>query len=277
MPRDLTNKVMIITGASSGIGEATAIACAKAGMDVVINARREDRLLNLGRRIQEMGRQAEIVAGDVVAPGMSQRMLDAAINRFGRFDCVFANAGYGFERAVHEISNEDLRAIFEVNFFAGVDLLRAAANRLIQTKRPGHLLMCSSCLAKFALPYAAPYCATKAAQNQICRAMRIELRPHNIEVSSVHPIGTETEFFEASARRSGKRGNGDLMMNQTPRMFMQPPERVANAIVRCLRRPRSEVWTSLFVRLGAALMVVWPGLNDIAMRGKWTTPHQRQS
>lgn len=262
MPRDLANHVIIITGASSGIGAATAIACAKAGMDVVLNARRADKLDAVAAQVQSLGRQAEIVAGDVTDPDISDRMLDAALNRFGRFDAVFANAGYGFDRTVIDVSEAEMRQIFEVNFFSGVDLLREAALRLIAADRPGHLLMCSSCLAKITLPRSGPYCATKAAQNHICRAMNIELRDHRIHVSSVHPIGTATEFFEASARLSGK----PVDLEQPPRLFLQPPSRVANAVVRCLRRPRPEVWTSLSVRLVAALMTISPRLGDFLMR-----------
>lgn len=265
MPRDLANHVMIITGASSGIGEATAIAAAKAGMDVVINARRADRLAQLAERINSLGRQAEIIEGDVSGPGISDRMLDAAASRFGRFDFVFANAGYGLDRAMIDVSEPQLRAMFEVNFFAGVDLLTKAARRLIEQKRPGHLLMCSSCLAKFTMPFSAPYCATKAAQNHICRAMNVELRPHRIHVSSVHPIGTRTEFFSVSAARSGKPDRSGETMANSPRLFMQPPERVANAVIRCLRHPKPEVWTSFTVRAAAACMTLFPRTGEWIM------------
>src|SRR5262245_8972174 len=132
MPRSLNDKVMVITGASSGIGAATAIACAKAGMNVVISARREDRLKEVAARIAALGREAEIVTGDVVENGYSDRLLDAATDRFGRFDFVFANAGYGFHLPMIETSESMLRDIFEVNFFASVDLVQNAARRLIE-------------------------------------------------------------------------------------------------------------------------------------------------
>jgi short-subunit dehydrogenase len=262
MPRDLANLVMIITGASSGIGEATAIAAANAGMDVVINARRAERLEALQKQIISLGRQAEIVAGDVIELKMADRLLDAAMSRYGRFDFVFANAGYGFDRPMIEMTDQQLREMFEVNFFAGVDLLKKGARRLIDQKKPGHLLMCSSCLAKFTLPNSAAYCATKAAQNHVCRAMNIELRPHRIRVSSVHPIGTRTEFFSASARRSGKADRSAQTIAEAPRLFMQPPQRVADAVIRCLRRPRPEVWTSFSVRFGAAFMTLFPAMGE---------------
>lgn len=273
MPRTLKDHVIIITGASSGIGAAAAVACATAGMNVVLNARREDKLRDVARQVEALGRQTALVIGDVTEPGISDRMLDTAMQRFGRFDAVFANAGFGFDRPMVETSERDLREIFEVNFFAGVDLVQKAAARLIAEKHPGHLLMCSSCLAKFTLPFHGPYCATKAAQNHICRAMRIELRSHNIHVASVHPIGTATEFFEASARRSAK---PSAAVERPPSLVMQSPKRVANAVVRCLRRPRPEVWTSHTVRLVAGLLTMSPRLGDFFMRqAAWARPSGR--
>jgi short-subunit dehydrogenase len=266
MSRDLTGRVIIITGASSGIGAVTALTCAEAGMDVVLNARRAERLAEVAHRIEQLGRRAVIVPGDVTDPGLNERLLDAAEQAFGRFDVVFANAGYGFEKPMLQISDAEHRRIWEVNYFAAVELLREAARRLIAQGRPGHLLMCSSCLAKFTLPYYAAYSATKAAQNHVCRAMRMELRPHHIEVASVHPITTSTEFFQVAARLSGDGEEAGKLNHHTPRGFIQSPQKVARAIVRCLRRPRPEVWTSFPTRLGAALMTLSPRLADVVMR-----------
>ena len=263
---NLQGKVAVITGGSSGIGAATARALAAEGMDLVLAARRADRLTTVAQSIRAMGRRVETVEIDVAAPNASNSLLDAAERAFGRFDVVFANAGYGMERAHHDTPEADLRHMFEVNFFASTDLITQAARRLIAADRKGHLLMCSSCLAKFTLPYYGAYAATKAAQGMMCRAMRFELEPHGIEVSSVHPVTTVTEFFEQSAARSGLQSTGSKVPNHAPKFFVQPPERVANAIVRCLKRPRSEVWTSLAVRLAAGLITAFPGMFDGACR-----------
>ena len=266
MARELRDKVVIITGASSGIGAATAIACARAGMDVVITARREERLREVAAQVAKLGRRAEIVVDDITAPRLSQRLLDTAENAFGRFDVIFANAGYGVEATVEETSEFELRRVFDVNLFACVELLQAAAIRLKAQDRPGHLLMCSSCLGKFVMPMHGAYSATKAAQSQICRAMKLELEGWNIDVSCVYPITTETEFI-ASSRRLGRwaRRNADIT-DHAPRMFIQSPEKVADAVMRCLRQPKSEVWTSFIVRAVAAVMVLCPPFLDLVMR-----------
>jgi len=265
--RDLQGNTIVITGASSGIGAATAVECAQAGMKTVLNARRADRLEAVAAAVRDAGGEAELVVGDVTDAGISARMLDAAEARFGRFDAVFANAGYGFEQHAHAVEDADLRRIFEVNFFAAVELCNLAARRLIAAGRPGHLLMCSSCLAKFTLHGYSAYSATKAAQNHVCRAMNIELERHGIAVSSVHPITTTTEFFEVSRRLSGDEAPpGQSAPEHAPKLFVQPPQRVARAVVRCLRRPKPEVWTSFVTRAVSAAMTMSPWFADVVIR-----------
>ena len=271
MARDLSGKVIIITGASSGIGAATAIACARARMDVVLNARRLERLVAVADQVRRRGRAAEVVAGDVTDAEMPARLLDAAEARFGRFDVVYANAGYGLDKAMHELDEAALRQIFEVNFFAANRLVCEAARRLIAQRRHGHLLMCSSSVAKFTLPNFAAYTATKAAQNHVCRAMRMELRRYGIEVSSVHPITTQTEFFERAAETSDQPSTQAVPGAHVPRMFVQTAEQVARQTVRCLRNPTPEVWTSHVVRVLAGLATAWPGLLDIIVKAR--RPH----
>ncbi len=266
MARTLQDKVIIITGASSGIGAATALECAESGMKVIINGRRADRLEAVAARIQERGGQAEIVVGDVGQTSVTEALLDTALRRFDRFDAVFANAGYGVEKSVVDLSIEQLRHLFEVNFFASVHLVQEAARRLIAARQSGHLLMCSSCLAKFTLPGYSAYSATKAAQNHFCRAMRIELIAQGIDVSSVHPITTATEFHEIAQRQSGNGAATTAVPSHAPKLFVQSPERVARAVVKCLRRPKAEVWTNATVRATAAMMTLSPSFTDMILR-----------
>lgn len=261
MGRNLTSQVIIITGGGSGIGAATAVACARAGMDVVLNGRRAERLAEVARAVERAGRAAHLVAGDVTEPGMSARLLDAAAARFGRFDVVFANAGYGVNKAMHELPEAELRRIFDVNFFAATDLLCQAARRLLAAGRRGHLLMCSSAIAKFTLPLFAAYSSTKAAQNHVCRSMRLELRRHGIEVASVHPVTTLTEFHATAARLSGQADEA-TPSDRVPRWLVQRPETVAAAVLACLRRPVPEVWTSTPMRLLCGAITAFPALPD---------------
>ncbi len=271
MKRNLEGKVIVITGASSGIGAATAVECARAGMKVVLGARRRDRLDEVAKAVQAVGGEAAVVVGDVLEEGNSKALLDEATRVFGGFDAVFANAGYGMERAFTSMSQDEFRRIFEVNFFASVELCRDAAHRWLEEDRGGHLLLCSSCLSKFTLAYYGVYAATKAAQSMVARAMRHELAPHGIEVASVHPVTTKTEFFDVAASESGFRADQagqDGVPDHAPKAFVQSPRRVARAIVKTLRSPRSEVWTSWTVRFASALFTLFPWLLDLVMRNK---------
>ncbi len=265
MARDLRGRTIIVTGASSGIGAATAELCAAAGMNLVLNARRADRLEAVEERVRAAGGKAISVVGDVTSEAISAQMLDIAQEHFGGFHAVFANAGYGLDRPAH-MMGADLRRIFEVNFFASHAILSEAARRLIDAAQPGHLLMCSSCVARFPLPGNSAYSATKAAQWHLCRAMRVELAPHNIDVSCVHPITTETEFHQVSQEQSGHGRPAHAVPGHAPRLFVQSPQRVARAVVKCLERPRAEVWTSFTVRAVAAALAFSPAFLDFVMR-----------
>lgn len=254
---DLAGKPIAITGASSGIGAATAIECARAGMPVVLGARRPDKLEAVTAMITAAGGRAAAVPMDVTRPEDCRRLIDETVGRFGSVYAVFANAGYGLEAPIAEMTDEAMRRIFETNFYGTLNTI-APALPLMRQAGAGHILICSSCVAKMTLPYYGAYSATKAAQNHIGRAMNLELRGTGVHVSTVHPVGTRTEFFDTVQ----KLNDGMKIVEHTPDRFMQPPERVARAIVRCLRRPHPEVWTSRFVRLGMAFCNALPGVED---------------
>lgn len=268
---DLAGKPIAITGASSGIGAATALACAAAGMPVVLGARRADRLQQVVDQINASGGRAIGVPMDVCTPGDSARLVDACATEFGSVYSVYANAGYGEEAPLLSMTDRQVRDMFETNFFGTLSLIRAAAPYL-ERNPPGagsvrgHVLICSSCLGKLWVPYYSVYSATKAAQNHIGRALNIELCERGIRVSTVHPIGTRTEFFEQAAARATSAGRLTL---HTHDRFLEPAELVARRTVACLRRPRPEVWTSMtgvVVRVGMGLANMLPGACEFAMR-----------
>lgn len=255
---ELDGKPIVITGASSGIGAATAVACAKAGMSVGLMARRAEKLDAVRERIERDGGRAVVVVGDVVDPEANLELIARTEEAFGDLYGSIANAGYGAEVECATMAIEDIRAMFEVNFYGSLYLTQSAIAGF-RERGAGHALMVSSCLSKIGLPRYGAYSATKAAQDHFTRAMMHELRGTGVHVSSVHPVGTRTEFFEEAARKSG---GGKLMLAGSSERFMQSPERVAGAMVRCLRKPRGEVWTSTLARLGFGLSVMMPGVTD---------------
>lgn len=255
---ELQGKPVVITGASSGIGAATAVACAAAGMPVGLFARREEKLQLVRERIERDGGRAIVVVGDVSDADANLELIAKTQEAFGDLYGAIANAGYGAEVECATMPIEDIRAMFEVNFYGSMLLVQPAVV-MFRERGAGHAMMVSSCLSKIGLPNYGAYCATKAAQDYFCRGMRHELRGTGVFVSSVHPVGTKTEFFDQAAKRSG---GGKLKLAGSSERFMQSPERVAGAMVKCLRKPRGEVWTSWVVRWALGLGVMMPGVTD---------------
>ncbi|MBZ0171524.1 MAG: SDR family oxidoreductase [Phycisphaerales bacterium] len=258
---DLHARPIAISGASSGIGRATAVACARAGMLVAVMARRRDMLDEVVDEIRSLGGRATAFAGSVDDPDACAHFVEHAEGELGPLHAVFANAGFGSRKPVLEMSEAELRRMFEVNFWGSLNTIRPALPGMLERGR-GHVLVCSSCLSKIGIPFHGPYCATKACQDHFARAMRHEIAPRGVHVSTVHPIATVTEFSRTARRLSG----ADPRIEDRPAgLFVQPAERVADAVVKCLRRPRGEVWTSLSVRLAMAASVAAPRFTDFML------------
>lgn len=270
MRRDLTDRVIVITGGSSGIGATTAVMCAREGMDVVLAARREPQLKEVAQRIEALGRRALTVVCDVNRDEDVTELMRRAVDHFGRLDVLFANAGYGLFSSILDTSDAQMRAIFETNYFGTLRCIRAAVpimlgdqanggggNGQVSVGDRGHILICSSAVSEIGLPLNGAYCATKAAQDSIGGALRAELHEQGITVSTIHPVGTRTDFFDIA---------GDPSASNTPDSFMQDPERVAGAIVKCLHKPKPEVWPHWPTRLGMAICTALPGVTASAMR-----------
>jgi short-subunit dehydrogenase len=242
-------------------------------MPVAVAARRADKLESLVGQITAGGGRAIAVPCDVDSPADCQRLIDRTIGAFGSIFAVFANAGFGIHKPVADTTDAEFRAIFQTNFFGTLNTIRPVLPHLLAA-RAGHVLICSSCLAKVGTPFHGAYSATKASQDHISRALRCELRDSGVAVSSVHPIGTRTEFFEQAEKNSGAAQDA---MPTPPDFFMQPPERVADAVVRRLRSGRGgEIWTSQAARLAFAMADVVPRLTDWAMTRAMTQRVGRQ-
>ena len=257
MSISLQGKTILITGASSGIGAATARACTNAGMNCIITARREDRLVQLAH---ELGDSCTPIAGDVTQPGFNAHLIEQSNNVYA----VFANAGHGLDQSIVHFNAEQFKQLFELNVFAAVELASLAAKQMVLNKE-GHILLCASCLSKFATPKHGAYCASKSAIEAVAKSMRMELRADSIFVSSVHPIGTTTEFFTSSAKRSGN--DCSDFEKQSPSWLMQSSEKVAIAVVKCLKNPKPEVWTSLPMRLISTAFTAFPRVAHALTKG----------
>jgi NADP-dependent 3-hydroxy acid dehydrogenase YdfG len=190
--RPLAGKVALVTGASSGIGEATALALATAGAEVAIVARRADRLKALSERIEKAGGKVIAIEADVARPDSAQGLITDVLAHGKRLDVIVNNAGVMLLAPVSEARAEDWRQMIEVNLVALMELTRAALPHLKESK--GHIVNVSSVAGRVANPGAAAYAATKFGVVAFSEALRREVYADRIRVTVIEPGMVETEL-----------------------------------------------------------------------------------
>jgi short-subunit dehydrogenase len=247
-------RVVAITGASAGIGRATAIRLARDGAALVLCARRADRLQSLAAEIQGLGADALPVVADVTSEEAMQQLVAQAVERFGRLDVMICNAGFGIAGAIDQIGPDQMRKLVDINLI-GTYFATRAALPLFRRQERGHLIIVSSIVGKRGVPYMGAYSATKFAQVGLAECLRSELVGSDIHVSVVYPVSTETEFFDVMSRETGT----PVERSFGPR---QSPERVADAIARAIEHPAPEVYPYATSRALVWLNALAPGVCD---------------
>lgn len=221
--------VVFITGASSGIGYATAVAFIKRGYHVAGTARRADRLTALQTEIAGLsGAHGEFLplVADVRDAAALQSAVHQTVERFGRLDVLVANAGLGQRGAVVDAKWEDLDTLLRTNIDGVLHSIRAAVPAIRQTGQGGQIVIVSSVMYNMTAPYVAAYAASKAAVSSFARSLRLELEHENIGVSDLLVGRTITEFSANRLGEAGRSGGGS--MAGIPEM---PASQVADAIV----------------------------------------------
>jgi short-subunit dehydrogenase len=247
---DLRDKVVIVTGASSGIGEATARAMASRGARVVIIAEHSDNLNRVAKSINASGGCAVPIVADFAEPNGASGLVERAEVAAGPVDILVNNVGVGMQALIGERSMEDLRYLFEVNFFAMTTLCSEVLPRMAQ-RGSGRIINVSSAAAQFGCASFSAYSASKAALRAYTQALRVEARVKGVAVTEVIPISVRTPFFDNVKGKAYK-----------PVGVVITAEQVANCIVRCAAsdRPQPEVWPFRWIRLVFLLNVLAPGL-----------------
>src|SRR5437660_6733248 len=201
MSKKLAGSVCIITGASSGIGKASALALASEGANLVLTASRKDRLDELVEIIQAAGggSQAIAVVGDVREEETATRAIAVAKEQFGKVDILINNVGIGIYKSLIETSTADYEAMIDSNVRSTFLFTRHTVPLMIEQKS-GTILMISSMAGIYGFAGEAVYCATKFAQVGFAQALDKELRPHGIKVGVICPGGVKTEFALGTGR-----------------------------------------------------------------------------
>lgn len=251
--RIFAEKRVLVTGASSGIGWYLASELVRAGAYVVVTSRREERLQQLRRAFGNPKRRLVAVPGDIADPGHRQRLVDTAVDSLGGIDIVFNNAGIGAIGDFEQANPERLRRVFEVDFFAVTELTRLALPHLHRGVDPA-ICVVSSVLAHRAMPRKSEYCAAKFALRGWTESLRLELKPAGIDVVSISPSTTSTEFF------------GAMLDSEVPdnaiRFGIQSAEKVAHSILSAVQKRKRDLILSPGGKALVWLSRLAPGLVD---------------
>ncbi len=239
--QSLENQVVLITGASSGIGMATAKAFAEEGARLILNGRGKTRLDAI---VQEIGSSQAIgVEGDCSDPSVTKKMATVAIEKWGRIDVLVANAGSGFFGSVLSGSDEQIVQTVHTNFIGTVHLVRAGLPHLIAQKA-GDIVIVSSAAGYRGYANEAVYAGTKHAQVGFAGSLDREVRESGVRVSLICPAGTDTEFALGNGRTSGDPSLKEYLA----------PEDVAFQILTVTKMPitmRTQSWGTWSMKQGS--------------------------
>ncbi len=259
------NKVVVITGASSGIGRETALAFAQAGARVVLAARHEPALRQVASEIIGKIGCSPVTASDcvlVVRTDVTRdedvRQLTATvIERFGRVDILINNAGVGMRALVADMPLNDVHYLMEVNFHGPLRCIQAVLPHM-RKQRAGQIVNVGSVLSMIVAPCNGAYCASKFGLLALSDSLRFELQGAGIDVISVLPAYTDTPFFEHMFRYGSP--------TRISPFKGQDPAEVAHAIVRACARRKRQVVLTFSAQLGIWLRRLAPGLLNFAVR-----------
>ena len=255
MPRRLSDQVVVITGASSGIGRETALELGKRGASVVLAARNEVALQAVAREVERQGGKAQVVVTDVADSDQVNRLAHSAVDRFGRIDTWVNNAGISTYGTVEQMTVEEIDRVIRVNLMGVIHGVKAVLPHL---KRQGHgtIINVASALGERSVPLQAAYCASKHGVKGFTEALRLELdhERSGISVTLVLPSSINTPLFSHARSRMG--------VKPRPIPPIYEPRVVAEAILFAAEHPRRDIVVGGGGKLLTVMERVSPSLVD---------------
>jgi len=264
--KPLSRQVVVVAGGSYGLGRAIAAAAARRGATVVVGARGRDGLDGAVRDIEAAGSRALALETDVSDREQVQALADRVAERFGRIDTWIANAMVTVYAEAHRLEDDELRRVFDVNFFGGVYGYWAALPYLRDSR--GTFIQIASALSYRGIPLQAAYCSTKAALRTFFETARVEQRKERsgVDISVILPGAMNTPQFDRARQKMG------LQPQPVPPIYQ--PEPFAEAVVRCCERPIRELpigWGAQKLLWGQKLA---PRAGDyVLLRNGWKGQH----
>ncbi|PMR73221.1 SDR family oxidoreductase [Billgrantia endophytica] len=265
MRNQLRDAVVVVTGASSGIGRATAHAFARAGATLVLAARREEALKDALQECERLGGCGIVVPTDVGEAEQVDRLCDTAVERYGRLDIWVNNAAVTLFGRLEETPRDAYEKVIQTNLLGCVNGARAAI-RQFRDQGHGRLINVSSMVAHAGQPFTSAYVTSKWGIRGLSECLRMELADApDIHVSTILPASIDTPLFQRAANYVGQSAKA-----MTP---IYPPEKVAAAIVHAARYRMREHFVGNSGRLVAAIRTLAPPLGEKMMERKVNSDH----
>ncbi|MFC1923665.1 SDR family NAD(P)-dependent oxidoreductase [Chloroflexota bacterium] len=256
--------VLLVTGASSGIGEAVARLFAEEGYRVSMGARRLERLQVVAQDIESAGGQSITIQSDLTIFEDIQRLISETLDQFGRIDVLLNNAGFGRIKWLEELDPiEDIQAQIQINLITTILVAREVLPHMIQ-RREGHIINMSSMGGLVASPTYTVYSASKFGVRGFTEALRREVGVYGLHVSGIYPGAVNTEFKQHAGidRKTGR---------TTPASLQLQPGDVARAVLSVVRRPRRELIIPWQMRLTVWMNILFPGIVDRIIESRFTS------
>lgn len=264
---DINSKVVIVTGASSGIGEAAAREFGREGAKVVLAARRVDRLQSLAQEIEAMGAETLVVQADLSKLEDIQKLVAQTVEKFGQIDVLVNNAGFGRLDWLENLDPvKDIQAQIDVNVMGVIQTTRQVLPVMMK-QRSGSIINMCSMAGLVGTPTYTIYAASKHAVHGFSEALRREVKPWGIDVSLIYPGGVVTEFSQHAGIK--RKTNAS-----TPKFMLLTAEQVGQAVVKLVRRPR-RMWIIPWLWSVTAFMNKFlPGVVDYTTITRFTIPER---
>ncbi|HET7337477.1 MAG TPA: SDR family oxidoreductase [Candidatus Nitrosotalea sp.] len=253
---DYTGKVVVITGASSGIGEQSAEEFAKLHANVILVSRNEVQLQKIAARLSKYQIKTFVYACDVSDKNQVDKMGKIVIEKFGTVDVLVNNAGFGIYNTVEKTTIDELESQMSTNFLGMMYCTKAFLPQLLK-QRSGHIVNVASVAGSIGIPGMAAYCASKFAMLGFSESLFHELKGTGVGVTVVSPIMVRTNFFKHESFGKMPRYSATSL----------DPKTVANAVVRAASSPRLEIVVPQFVRIAIWMKQTFPYLINPIVGG----------
>lgn len=266
---DIKDKVVIVTGASSGIGEATAREFAKHGAKIVLAARRVDKLETLAQEISNMRAGAEtlVVQADLSKLEDIQNMIEQTLGKFNRIDVLVNNAGFGRLDWLENLDPiKDIQAQIDVNVMGVIQTTRQVLPVMMK-QRVGSIINMCSMAGLVGTPTYTIYAASKHAVHGFSEALRREVKPWGIDVSLIYPGGVVTEFTQHAGIK--RKTNA-----KTPEFMLLTAEQVGQAVVKLVRSPKRMLVIPWLWNVTVFMNKFLPGMVDYTTINRFTIPER---